>query len=111
MVHVPCGLCICGLLSSRDGSQISKSPRAVLRTVLAKYELQGWVPVVAPEVEFYLLSPHSDPNEEAEPPEGRLGWTEGARQPYSIDTMNDFDPFICDVYNYCEEQSIRIDTL
>ena len=95
----------------RDGSQISKSPRAVLRTVLAKYELQGWVPVVAPEVEFYLLSPHSDPNEEAEPPEGRLGWTEGARQPYSIDTMNDFDPFICDVYNYCEEQSICIDTL
>lgn len=95
----------------RDGSQISKSPRAVLRTVLAKYELQGWVPVVAPEVEFYLLSPHSDPNEEAEPPEGRLGRTEGARQPYSIDTMNDFDPFIGDVYNYCEAQGILIDTL
>ena len=95
----------------RDGSLVSKSPRAVLRSVLAKYEARGWVPVVAPEVEFYLLSPHSDPNAEAEPPEGRLGWTEGARQPYSIDTMNDFEPFINDVYKYCEEQSIRIDTL
>jgi glutamine synthetase len=40
-----------------------------------------------------------------------LGWTEGARQPYSIDTMNDFDPFINDLYEYCEVQGIRIDTL
>jgi glutamine synthetase len=95
----------------RDGSAVAQSPRNVLRNVLAKYDARGWIPVVAPEVEFYLLSPHSDPNEEAEPPEGRLGWTEGARQPYSIDTMNDFDPFINDVYAYCEAQGIHIDTL
>ncbi len=95
----------------RDGSLVKVSPRAVLRGVIAKYEAQGWIPVVAPEVEFYLLSAHSDPNEEAQPPEGRLGWTEGARQPFSIDTMNDFDPFINLVYSYCEAQSIRTDTL
>ena len=95
----------------RDMTQVPSSPRGVLRRVLAKFEQRGWVPVVAPEVEFYLLSPHSDPMKEAEPPEGRLGWTEGARQPYSIDTMNDFDPFINDVYAYCEDQGIRIDTL
>jgi glutamine synthetase len=95
----------------RDRTQVPTSPRGVLRNVLGKFESQGWVPVVAPEVEFYLLSPHTDPMAEAEPPEGRLGWTEGARQPYSIDTMNDFDPFINDVYAFCEEQGIRIDTL
>jgi len=95
----------------RDGTQVAKSPRTVLRNILAKYEARGWVPVVAPEVEFYLLSPHSDPNAEAEPPEGRLGWTELTKQPYSIDTMNDFDPFINSVYSYCEAQSISIDTL
>jgi glutamine synthetase len=95
----------------RDGTPVAKSPRSVLRNVLAKYEARGWIPVVAPEVEFYLLSPHSDPNEEAEPPEGRLGWTEGAKQPYSIDTMNDFDPFINEVYAYCEAQGIKIDTI
>jgi glutamine synthetase len=94
-----------------DGSQVDVSPRAVLRNVLAKYEANGWVPVVAPEVEFYLLSPHTDPQVEAQPPEGRLGWTEGARQPFSIDTMNDFDPFINQVYEYCQAQEIRIDTL
>ena len=95
----------------RDGSPVATSPRGVLRKVLAKYEARGWVPIVAPEVEFYLLSPHSDPNEEAEPPEGRLGWTEGAKQPYSIDTMNDFDDFINQVYEYCEAQRITIDTI
>lgn len=95
----------------RGGDPVTKSPRSVLRNVLGKYEARGWVPVVAPEVEFYLLSAHTDPNAEAEPPEGRLGWTEGAKQPYSIDTMNDFDPFINDLYSYCEDQAIRIDTL
>jgi glutamine synthetase len=94
-----------------DGSPVDTSPRSVLRHVLGKYESQGWVPVVAPEVEFYLLNPHSDPNAEAEPPQGRLGRTEGARQPYSIDTMNDFEPFINDMYKYCEDQRICIDTL
>lgn len=95
----------------KDGTAARQSPRAVLRNVLSKYAERGWTPVVAPEVEFYLLSPHSDPNEEAEPPEGRLGWTEWSRQPYSIDTMNDFDPFINDVYAFCEEQGVQIDTL
>ncbi len=95
----------------RDGTIVEVSPRNVLRGVLAKYEARGWVPIVAPEVEFYLLSPHSDPNEEAEPPTGRLGWTEGARQPFSIDQMNDFDPFINTVYEYCESQDIKVDAL
>ena len=95
----------------RDGEIVEVSPRSVLRNVLAKYEARGWVPIVAPEVEFYLLSPQSDPNEEAEPPKGRLGWTEGARQPFSIDQMNDFDPFINTVYEYCEVQGIKVDAL
>jgi glutamine synthetase len=94
-----------------DGTPVDSSPRGVLRNVLGKYEAQGWVPVVAPEVEFYLLKPHLDSNAEAEAPEGRLGWTDGARQPYSIDAMNDFDPFINDLYTYCKAQDIRIDTL
>ncbi len=94
-----------------DGSPVEASPRGVLRNILGKFESQGWVPVVAPEVEFYLLKPHTDSNAEAEPPEGRLGWTDVSRQPYSIDTMNDFDPFFIDLYKYCEEQGIRIDTL
>ena len=94
-----------------DGKPVDTSPRAVLRKMLDTYASKGWVPVVAPEVEFYLIYPHSDPNVAAEAPEGRLGRTEGARQPYSIDSMNDFDPFINDLYMNCEAQNIHIDTL
>ena len=94
-----------------DGSPVAKSPRGVLRNVLSLYEAKGWTPVVAPEVEFYLLSPHSDPKADVEPPKGRLGWTEGANQPFSIDAMNDFDDFISQVYSYCEAQRINIDTI
>ncbi|MGH8223300.1 MAG: glutamine synthetase family protein [Woeseiaceae bacterium] len=95
----------------RDGTPVSTSPRHVLRHVIEQYREKGWRPIVAPEVEFYLINPHSDPDLEVEPPEGRLGRTETSKQPYSIDTMNDFDPFINDVYKYCEAQGIRIDTL
>lgn len=95
----------------KDGTPVATSPRRVLRNVLELYKEKGWTPMVAPEVEFYLIDPHSDPNVEVEPPEGRLGRTETSKQPYSIDTMNDFDPFINDVYAYCEDQGIRIDTM
>ena len=37
--------------------------------------------------------------------------TEGANQPYCIDSMNDFDAFINQVYEYCEAQRINIDTI
>jgi len=96
---------------SKDGTPINTAPRQVLRNVLALYEAKGWAPVVAPEVEFYLINPHADANAEVGPPEGRLGRTESSRQPFSIDQMNDFDPFINDVYSFCEEQGIRIDAL
>jgi len=95
----------------RNGDPVETSPRHVLRMVENLYKAKGWHPVVAPEVEFYLINPHSDANEEVEPPEGRLGWTETSKQPYSIDSMNDFEPFMNDVYSYCEIQEIRIDTL
>lgn len=95
----------------RDGTPVATSPRRVLRNVLELYAAQGWTPVAAPEVEFYLINPHLDANQEVEPPEGRLGRTETSKQPYSIDSMNDYDPFINTVYAYCEAQGIRIDTL
>ena len=95
----------------KDGTPVETSPRRVLQKVLDLYKEKGWRPVVAPEVEFYLINAHADANQEVEPPEGRLGRTETSKQPFSIDTMNDFDPFINEVYAYCEAQDIRIDTL
>lgn len=95
----------------KDRTPVNTSPRQVLQNMLNSYAEKGWKPIVAPEVEFYLINAHSDPCAEVEPPEGRLGRTEVAKQPYSVDAMNDFDPFINDVYRYCDAQRISIDTL
>jgi glutamine synthetase len=51
-----------------DGSPVGLSPRAVLRRVLKMYEDRGWQPVVAPEMEFYLVARSSNPHEPLAPP-------------------------------------------
>lgn len=93
------------------GNLIGLSPRAVLRRVLALYEEQGWKPIVAPEVEFYLTQRCTDPDLPLEPPIGRSGRKESGRQSFSIDAANEFDPIIDDIYDWCEAMELDIDTL
>ena len=94
-----------------DGQPVDISPRHVLRRVLALYEERGWQPVVAPELEFFLVQVNKDPDYPLVPPVGRTGRTESGRQAYGIDAVNEFDPLFEDVYDYCEAQEIDIDTL
>ncbi len=94
-----------------DNSPVDISPRYVLRHILDIYAQQGWQPVVAPELEFYLVKPNTDSDYPLEPPIGRSGRAEAGRQSFSIDAVNEFDPLFEDVYDYCEAQRIGIDTL
>ncbi len=94
-----------------DGKPIAISPRQVLRRVLELYRAEGWRPVVAPELEFYLLQPNLDPRQPLQPPVGRTGRAERSGQSFNIDAVNDFDPMFDDMYEYCEGQGLEIDTL
>ena len=94
-----------------EGNPHPLATRNVLRRVLALYERDGLKPVVAPEVEFYLVKKNADPDYELEPPLGRSGRPESARQSYSIDAVNEFDPIIEDMYDFCEAQKLDVDTL
>ena len=94
-----------------DGKPVEVSPRQVLRRVLNLYKKQGWSPVVAPEVEFYLVKPNPDADYALEPPVGRSGRPESGRQSFSIDALNEFDPLFEDLYDYCDAQDIGIETL
>ena len=82
-----------------DGSPVEMAPRHVLRRVLKLYEAKGWRPVVAPELEFYLVKPNTDADYPLEPPVGRSGRAESGRQSYSIDAVNEFDPLFEDLYD------------
>jgi glutamine synthetase len=94
-----------------DGAPIPLSPRAVLRKVLDLYTRQGWHPVVAPEMEFYLVARQQNPHEPLQPPVGRTGKPEAGRQSYSIDAVNDFDPFFMELSNFCAVHRLGLETL
>ena len=47
---------------TRDGLPIDYAPRMILKRVIKLYTERGWKPVVAPEVEFYLVSKNTDPD-------------------------------------------------
>lgn len=94
-----------------DGRVVTMAPRQVLRHVLGLYAQRGWVPVVAPELEFYLIEPNIDADYPLKPPVGRSGRAEPGRQSYSIAAVNEFDPLFDDIYSFCERQDIEIDTL
>ncbi|HUN25049.1 MAG TPA: glutamine synthetase family protein [Steroidobacteraceae bacterium] len=94
-----------------DGRRVSMAPRHVLRNVIELYAQRGWEPIVAPELEFYLVEPNTDADYPLKPPIGRSGRAEPGRQSYSIAAVNEFDPLFDDIYQFCEEEDIEIDTL
>jgi len=94
-----------------DGKPVTMAPRHVLQSILSLYAQNGWKPVVAPELEFYLVEPNIDADYPLKPPVGRSGRPEIGRQAYSIAAVNEFDPLFDDIYAFCEAQDIEIDTL
>ncbi|MBS1178842.1 MAG: glutamine synthetase, partial [Proteobacteria bacterium] len=87
----------------KHGALVPFAPRSVLRRICGLFEAEGWNPVVAPELEFYLVARNTDPDMPLKPPVGRSGRAETSRQAYSIDAVNEFDPLFEDVYDYCEK--------
>jgi glutamine synthetase len=94
-----------------DGRPVTMAPRYVLRHILDLYAQQSWRPIVAPELEFFLVEPNVDADYPLKPPVGRSGRPEVGRQSYSIAAVNEFDPLFDDIYAFCEAQEIEIDTL
>ncbi|PVA06954.1 glutamine synthetase family protein [Thalassorhabdomicrobium marinisediminis] len=93
----------------RKGNLIQFSPRNVLKRVVALYEAEGWTPVVAPEMEFFLVAPNTDPAKPIDPMIGRSGRPAAARQAYSMTAVDDYGPVIDDIYEFAEIQGFEID--
>lgn len=93
------------------GQLVPYAPRSVLRRVCDLYAAEGWDPVIAPELEFYLTARNTDANVPLRPPIGRSGRAETSRQAYSIDAVNEFDPLFEEIYEYCHLMGLNVDTL
>lgn len=98
-------------LYSQDGTPVSFAPRQVLKNVVSRYTEHGWSPVVAPELEFYLIKPNTDPNEPIQAPIGRTGRRGTGKQSYSMSAVDDYGPVIDTIYQFGEDAGLAIDTV
>ncbi|SES31758.1 L-glutamine synthetase [Tranquillimonas rosea] len=96
-------------MSLQSGAPVPVAPRNVLKRVVGLYEARGWKPVVAPEMEFYLVARNTDPARDIEPMMGRSGRPAAARQAYSVTAVDEYGPVIDDIYDFAEAQGLEID--
>ena len=94
-----------------NGTNVINSSRSVLKKILKLFDELGYQPIVSPEVEFYLVKPNPDADYPLEVPLGQSGREETGKQAFGIDAVNEFDNLFEDVYNFCEQQNIEIDTI
>ena len=93
----------------QQGNPIAFSPRNVLRRIISLYEAEGWTPIVAPEMEFFLVARNTDPNQPIIPPMGRSGRRAAAKQAYSMSAVDEYGKVIDDIYDFAEAQGFEID--
>lgn len=93
----------------QDGAPMPVSPRNVLRRVVDLYRNEGLTPIVAPEMEFFLVARNTDPNQPIIPPMGRSGRRAAAKQAYSMSAVDEYGKVIDDIYDFAEAQGFEID--
>jgi glutamine synthetase len=96
-------------IHDQAGNPVAMAPRNVLKRVVALYNEMGLEPIVAPEMEFFLVARNIDPNQPIVPPMGRSGRPAAARQAYSMSAVDEYGPVIDDIYDFAEAQGFEID--
>jgi glutamine synthetase len=91
------------------GQPVPIAPRNVLKRVVGLYAERGWQPVIAPEMEFFLVARNLDPAQPIEPPMGRTGRRAAGKQAYSMSAVDEYGPVIDDIYDFAEAQGFEID--
>jgi len=94
-----------------DGEPVGLAPRNVLKRVLSYYEREGWQPVVAPELEFYLTEPHTDSGLPIKPSAGRTNRKTVRRQVYSLSVLDEYGPVTEDIQSFAKAQGFDIDAI
>ncbi|MCD1625893.1 MAG: glutamine synthetase family protein [Paracoccaceae bacterium] len=91
-----------------DGRPYEGDPRHALRAVVDRYRAAGLTPVVAVELEFFLID---DSGRKLQVPVSpRSGKRRKAAETLSIRALDAFDTFFTDLYEACEEMDIPADT-
>ncbi|NQD38290.1 glutamine synthetase [Permianibacter sp. IMCC34836] len=94
-----------------DGQPFFADPRQVLARVLNKFRELKLTPVVAVELEFYLLDRQRVDTYTPQPPISPFtGRREESTQVYAIEALDDFDELLEDIAQSIEIQNLPADT-
>lgn len=85
------------------------APRNVLKRVLQSYSDRGWTPVVAPELEFYIVAKNENPSKELQPPKGKSGRPDTTGHTLNLFSAREFSDFLTDLTNKAEAMQIDVD--
>ncbi len=91
-----------------NGQPYEGDPRQALRAVVDRFKAKGLTPVVAVELEFFLID-DSGRNLQV-PISPRSGKRRKAAETLSIRALDAFDTFFTDLYDACEAMDIPADT-
>ncbi len=91
-----------------DGRPYAGDPRHALAQVVARYKARGLTPVVATELEFFLID---DSGQHLQVPASpRSGKRRTGAETLSLRALDAFDPFFTRLYDAAEEMDIPVDT-
>ena len=91
-----------------NGTPYDGDPRHALRAVIDRFKAKGLTPVVAMELEFFLIDDSGKTLQV--PPSPRSGKRRKASETLSIRALDAFDTFFTDLYDACEAMDIPADT-
>lgn len=81
-------------------------PRRLLARVIEGLQADGYYPVMAAELEFYLLDRERDPQGRPQPHRDVDGGRPTATQVYGLRELEQIEPFLADLYSACKLQGI-----
>ncbi|CAH0339374.1 glutamine synthetase family protein [Rhizobium sp. CECT 9324] len=98
-------------MRTTEGDAFYADPRQVLANVLERYKREKLTPVVATELEFYLIDPVRSALDPVRPPNTRDGrWHTGQTQVLSISELQDFEEVFHGISNAARAQGVPADT-
>lgn len=92
-------------MSGADGAPFFADPREVLRRQVARLDALGYRPVVAAELEFYLVEPNA---RRAAPPATEAS---DAVQVLSVDALQAIEPLLAQIADACTAQGVPADAV
>jgi len=97
---------------THEGEPWGYDPRVVLANLQQRFEARGLTPVVAPELEFMLLSTKRDADGVPQLPATEFGGAAGlGGQLYSTDVMHEFAEVLHEMREACDEMDLRLESL